>query len=94
MGRDGFRLEDRNGLRLARCEALDAIPGVAHAFSTRVAFGRADFDLGPAGEIAPEVAYRREGLFRAAGPDQSGRLRQPPAAEGSFGSTSGSKTPG
>jgi YfiH family protein len=67
VGRDGFRLVDEGGVRLARCEALDAIPGIAHAFSTRVAHGRSDFDLGPAGEAPPEVSARRRAFWSAAG---------------------------
>ena len=58
---------DVDGLRIARCDALDAIPGIAHAFSTRVAHGRSDFDLGPAGDGPPEVSSRRAALCRAAG---------------------------
>jgi YfiH family protein len=58
---------DGGGVRVARCDALDAIPGIAHAFSTRVAHGRSDFDLGPAGEVPPEVSSRRAAFCRAAG---------------------------
>ena len=67
MGRDGFRLEDVAGIRIVRCEALEAIPGIAHAFSTRVAHGRSDFDLGPAGEVLPEVEARRAAFCAGAG---------------------------
>jgi polyphenol oxidase len=62
-----WRLDVIDGLTLARCEALDAIPGIAHAFSTRVALGRAVFDLGSAGDESAEVNARRVAFARAAG---------------------------
>jgi len=67
VSRDAFRLEDVAGVRIARCEALAAVPGVAHAFSTRVASGRSDFDLGAAGDVSPDVAGRRTAFLGAAG---------------------------
>jgi YfiH family protein len=67
VSRDGFRLEDVSGVRLVRCEALDAIPGISHAFSTRIADGRPDFDLGPAASPSGEVLARRASFLRAAG---------------------------
>jgi polyphenol oxidase len=63
----GWRLEDVDGVRLARCEALEAISGIAHAFSTRCAAGRTDFDLGPGEGEDEAVLRRRETFLRAAG---------------------------
>jgi YfiH family protein len=65
----GWRLEDIEGTCLLRCEALESIPGIAHAFSTRIASGRADFDLGPADGESPEVRARRRSFLRAAAID-------------------------
>jgi polyphenol oxidase len=63
----GWRLDDVDGIRIARCEALEEVAGTAHAFSTRCAGGRSDFDLGPAeGEDEP-VLRRRVAFLRAAG---------------------------
>lgn len=62
-----WRLEDRSGITLVRCQAIEAIPGVAHAFSTRVAFGRTDFDLGPAEDATGEAVDRRAAFLGAAG---------------------------
>jgi len=67
VSRDGFRLEDVSGVRIVRCEALESLPGIAHAFSTRVAAGRSDFDLGPAADPPAETVARRESFLRAAG---------------------------
>lgn len=63
----GWRLGGVDGVHVARSAAIDAIPGVAHAFSTRVAFGRTDFDLGPAIDDDGEVRFRRAAFLRAAG---------------------------
>ena len=63
----GWRLDQVDGLVLARCDALSAIPGVAHAFSTRIARGEPDFDLGPAEGEDEAVRSRRERFARAAG---------------------------
>ena len=67
MSRDGFRLEDVEGVRIVRCEALEGLPGIAHAFSTRVASGRSDFDLGPGSDPPAEIVARRASFLRAAG---------------------------
>jgi len=67
VSRDGFRLEDVGGVRIVRCEALEDLRGIAHAFSTRVASGRSDFDLGPAADPPAEIVARREAFVRAAG---------------------------
>lgn len=67
MAGDGFRLDDVHGVRLARCDALGRIPGIAHAFSTRIGLGGSDFDLGPAGEVTADVAARRDAFLTAAG---------------------------
>jgi len=65
----GWRLEDVEGVRLLRCAPLEAVPGVSHAFSTRVASGRADFDLGPADGASPDVVARRRRFLSVAGID-------------------------
>jgi YfiH family protein len=49
----GFRIEERNGIVLASCEALLVIPGIAHAFSTR------SFDAGNAGDASARERRRR-----------------------------------
>lgn len=64
---NGFRLEERDGLLLARCEALLAVPGIAHGFSTRRALGRSDFDLGNASDSSAEMRERRARFLSAAG---------------------------
>lgn len=69
MTEAGWRVDDIDGVRLLRCEVLESIPGIAHAFSTRRAWGRADFDLGPAEGASPEVRARRRSFLRAAGID-------------------------
>jgi YfiH family protein len=63
----GWRLEDVAEVRLARCERLEEIRGVAHAFSTRVARGRSDFDLGRADDAGDVVQCRRRDFLQAAG---------------------------
>lgn len=62
-----WRLVEVDGVLLIRCAAIEAIPSVAHAFSTRIAFGRTDFDLGPAGSDARDLRSRSVAFFRAAG---------------------------
>jgi len=62
-----WRFEEIGGIRLLRCEAFDAIPGIGHAFGTRVAAGRADFDLGPAENEDAVHHERRLAFARAAG---------------------------
>lgn len=72
--RDGWTLEASRGPLLARCEALSAVPGVAHAFGTRLAADGAPFDVGPAdGPDRTALSYR-SALVLAAG------LRDGPAA--------------
>jgi YfiH family protein len=67
-----WRVDDVRGVVILRCEALLEIPGLAHAFSTRCADGRDDFDLGSAAESDPSVLERRGRFLRAAGlPDVS-----------------------
>jgi len=65
--RETWRIEDAGGLILIRCEPLLEAPGVAHAFSTRRADGRAEFDVGGVGAPDPEAAGRRARFLRAAG---------------------------
>jgi len=63
----GWRLEEREGLLVALCDALTHITGTAHAFSTRRADGGHDFDLGGAGPVDDLVRARRRRLSAAAG---------------------------
>jgi YfiH family protein len=74
----GWRLEKTDGVTIVRHEALLAVPGVGHAFSTRRSAGPDDFDLGPAGPPTPAVERRRRALLRAADLDgrRPGLLRQ------------------
>jgi YfiH family protein len=62
VGAAAWRLDEIDGVLLLRSAAIEAHRGIAHAFSTRIASGRADFDLGPA-----EGATRRAAFFRTAG---------------------------
>jgi len=73
-----WHLEEVGGVRLVRCAGLEAIPGVAHAFSTRLAFGRSDFDLGPVQEDSEAPGSRCATFLRAAGlgEAQPARIRQ------------------
>lgn len=68
-GAGSWRAETVDGLTLLRCELLAAVPGVAHAFSTRAADGAGDFDLGRADSASAEWDARRGRLCRAAGLD-------------------------
>jgi hypothetical protein len=63
----GWRFDDVDGVRLLRSAALGEVPGTAHAFSTRIGHGRADYDLGPADGARREVSARRREFLRAAG---------------------------
>jgi YfiH family protein len=63
----GWSLEEVGGISLVRCAAFDAIPGVAHAFSTRLAFGRRDFNLGPVENDSVAPRSRCVVFLRAAG---------------------------
>jgi len=63
----GWRLSERNGILLALCEALERCSGVVHAFSTRRAEGRGDFDLGGADTNDAETLRRRVRFGLAAG---------------------------
>jgi YfiH family protein len=63
----GWRLEERDGVLLALCDALARIPDTAHAFSTRRADGAGDFDLGGAGPADDATGARRRRLIEAAG---------------------------
>lgn len=67
MGGSRWSVEVIDGVRLARCEALAEVPGVAHAFSTRVEDGGLAFDLGPAEGESGEVQERRRRFLQAAG---------------------------
>lgn len=62
-----WRIEDSGGVRIARCAAIESVRGVAHAFSTRVAFGRDDFDLGQAEVGGCAGAARVAAFLSAAG---------------------------
>lgn len=67
MGGADWRLEEVDGVWLLRCAAIESIPGVAHAFSTRLAYGRSDFDLTPFTSEAGTLGTRSAAFFRAAG---------------------------
>jgi YfiH family protein len=67
MGAPAWRLDEVDGVLLLRTTAIEAHPGIAHAFSTRIASGRSDFDLGPAEGATREVVDRRAAFFRAGG---------------------------
>jgi len=60
-------VDDVHGVVILRCEALLEIRGLAHAFSTRCADGRDDFDLGSATDTDPGVLERRRRFLEAAG---------------------------
>jgi hypothetical protein len=60
-----WRIETVQGVTLARCGGLEAVPGIAHAFSTRRWDQRDDFDLGDAGAMGHEVRERRRRFLRA-----------------------------
>ena len=64
---EGWRLEDVDGVRLVRCAALEDVSGLAHAFSTRIADGGHDFNLGPADDDGHAARQRRRTFLRAAG---------------------------
>jgi YfiH family protein len=64
---NGWRIEDVDGIRLVRSDLLDSVPGVAHAFSTRVGPGGESFDLGSTGSDDPVLTARRSRLTAAAG---------------------------
>ena len=53
-----WRWDDVDGVQLLRCSPLEAIPRVAHAFSSRTASGDTGFDLGPADGESPAVRER------------------------------------
>lgn len=63
----GWRLDEVDGVLLLRSTAIEAHSGVAHAFSTRIASGRTDFDLGPAEDATRGARNRRAAFLRAAG---------------------------
>ena len=67
MAETGWRLDEVDGVLLLRCAAIESHPGVAHAFSTRIAFGRTDFDLGSAEGEGREARARRAAFLLAAG---------------------------
>lgn len=72
-GPGSWRAETVRGITLLRCGTLEAATGVAHAFSTRIAGGGNDFDLGGAERDDPEWTDRRLRFRDAAG------LAGPPA---------------
>lgn len=67
MGAAAWRLDEIDGVLLLRSAAIEAHRGIAHAFSTRIASGRTDFDLGPAEGASREVVDRRAAFLRAGG---------------------------
>jgi YfiH family protein len=67
-----WRLDRIDGLTVARCGPLTAA-GWAHAFSTRAADGRADFDLSPGSHSLPARAGRLLAAAGVAGAAPSGQ---------------------
>ena len=67
MGPDDWRVDSASGLRLVRCGALSRIPGIAHAFSTRLDGDNAEFDLGSHDDDDARTEARRRALCHAAG---------------------------
>jgi YfiH family protein len=63
----GWCLSSAGGLRLLRAAALDALPDIAHAFSTRRDDRGEELDLGAAGDPDPAIGARRRRLLAAAG---------------------------
>jgi YfiH family protein len=63
----GWGFKDVGGIRFLTSAALDALPRIAHAFSTRVAFGDTAFDLGGSADDGDEMRSRRTAFMRAAG---------------------------
>jgi YfiH family protein len=69
VNRDGFSVVDGPLVTIVRCDALAAVPGVSHGFSTRKGAGVEDFDLGRAAEQRGEHAGRHQTLLAASGLD-------------------------
>ena len=67
MSSEGWRVDDRGGLRVVRCEALEEITGLAHAFSTRHGNGTGRFDLGSHEDGDADIENRRRRFCDAAG---------------------------
>ncbi len=67
MSLEGWRVDDRDGLRVVRCEALEQISELAHAFSTRHGNGTDSFDLGSHEDGDAEIESRRRRFCHAAG---------------------------
>lgn len=67
MPRRDWRVDDTRGVTIVRSEALLRLPGVGHAFSTRVGFGSGEFDLGGHDGGDPAIEQRRRALCVAAG---------------------------
>lgn len=63
----GFRLVETGGPLVIRCAALDAVPGVAHGFSTRRDGPATDFDIGRAVDGGAKAADRAARLLEACG---------------------------
>jgi len=64
---EGWRIDEHDGLRLVRCQALESVPSVAHAFSTRHGKENDPFDLGSHEASGAEVDARRRRFCEAAG---------------------------
>jgi len=62
-----WRVEAVGDVTVAVCAPLTQIPGVSHAFSTRIGAGASDFDLGPAEGESDVVRDRRRRFLEAAG---------------------------
>ncbi len=67
MSLEGWRVDDRDDLRLVRCEAFERISELAHAFSTRQGNGTDRFDLGSHEDVDAKIQGRRRRFCEAAG---------------------------
>ena len=66
MQHDGWRIDVVDGMKVIRCDAL-MLPGVGHAFSTRVGPDGEELDLGAHDSDGPEFDRRRSAFCNAAG---------------------------
>ena len=67
MRTDRWTLSSSRGLCVVRSDALTAMPGLRHGFSTRRECWRSDFDLGGGGRTTAKTATRRRKFLAAVG---------------------------
>jgi purine-nucleoside/S-methyl-5'-thioadenosine phosphorylase / adenosine deaminase len=63
----GWLLDEADAIGLARCRALDGVPGVAHGVSIRRSLRGGEADMGPAEGASAAVVATRAAFARAAG---------------------------